>query len=116
MASLLCESLGGEYEILVAVDGKEALRLLGTRKFDIILSDLMLPGKVQGLDFLEVAMHQQPQAKRILMSGYLNPQLLERSMSLVQLSRCLIKPVEITFLRSELRAALGSLPAGPRQS
>ena len=45
---------------------------------------------------------------RILMSGYLNPQLLERSMSLVQLSRCLIKPVEISLLKKELRDVLAS--------
>jgi CheY-like chemotaxis protein len=108
MATLLCESLADDYEVVAAGNGKDALQLLGTRKFDIILSDLMMPGKVQGLDFLEVAMNQQPEAKRILMSGYLNPQLMERSVSLVKLSRVLIKPIDITQLRQELRDVLAS--------
>ena len=108
LATLICESLAGEYEVEVAGTVEEARLLLGTREYQVILSDLMVPGKEQGLDFLEVAMHQQPKAKRILMSGYLNPQLLERSMSLVGLSRCLIKPVEISLLKKELRDVLAS--------
>ena len=108
LVTILTESLKHEYQIEVAGTADEAGLLLGTRKFDLILSDLMLPGKKQGLDFLEQAMQQQPQAKRILMSGYLNPELLARSVSLAQLSACLMKPVEISLLKKEMRAALDS--------
>ena len=68
----------------------------------------MLPGKHQGLDFLMEALQQQPDVKRILMTGCLNPELLARSSTLAQLSACLIKPVEISRLRRELDEALGS--------
>ena len=107
LVTILCESLRDEYQIEVAGTGEDAVQLLRSKKFDLILSDLMLPGKKQGLDFLQLAMVQQPQAKRILMSGYLNPELLARSVSLAQLSACLMKPVEIGLLRKELRGALG---------
>ena len=90
LVTILCESLRDEYQIEVAGTGEDAVQLLRSKKFDLILSDLMLPGKKQGLDFLQLAMVQQPQAKRILMSGYLNPELLARSVSLAQLSACLM--------------------------
>jgi len=106
LVTILCESLKDEYQIDVAVNAEEALKLLNGRAYDLILSDLMLPGKKQGLDFLLLAMYQQPKAKRILMSGYLSPELLARSVPLAQLSACLMKPVEMGLLRQELRAAL----------
>ncbi|HEY4247900.1 MAG TPA: response regulator [Lacunisphaera sp.] len=107
LASTLCESLQDQYEIEVAGNVAEARALFSTRKFDVILSDHMLPGKQQGLDFLIEALQQKPETKRILMTGYLNPELLSRGASLAQLSACLIKPVEIMRLRKELDEAIG---------
>ena len=107
LASTLCECLSGQFEIEVAANAAEAHLLLGGRKFDVILSDHLLPGKQQGLDFLMEAMRQQPEAKRILMTGYLNPELLARGLHLAQLSACLIKPVELSRLRKELDEAIG---------
>ena len=107
LAFTLSASLEDMFEIEVAGNVAEARALLSTRKFNLILSDHMLPGKQQGLDFLIEAMRQQPEAKRILMTGYLNPELLSRSSVLAQLSACLVKPVEISRLRKELDEALG---------
>jgi DNA-binding NtrC family response regulator len=107
LVDALCSNLGNEFEIEVAGNVEEALLLLGSRKFQIILSDHMLPGMQQGLDFLEQALHRQPAAKRILMTGYLNPELLDRSVTLAQLSACLIKPVDMVRLRLEIRSAIG---------
>ena len=107
LASVLCVSLQDQYDVEVAGNVAEAQALLSTRDFDVILSDHMLPGKLQGLDFLIEALHQKPETKRILMTGYLNPELLSRSSSLAQLSACLIKPVEIMRLRKELDEAIG---------
>jgi len=107
LASTLCECLSNQYDIAVAGNVADAMALLNSRKFDLILSDHMLPGKKQGLDFLMDALALKPEVKRILMTGYLNPELLSRSSGLAQLSACLIKPVELTRLRKELDEALG---------
>ena len=103
---IICDLLGGDFDIETAEDVEEALRLLGQRKFDILLSDQMLPGKKQGLDFLMEAMEKQPEAKRILMTGYLNPELLSRGTTMAGLSACLLKPVDNARLREALRMAL----------
>jgi two-component system, probable response regulator PhcQ len=106
LAMALRENLGREYEAEVAGTVEEARLLLNSRKFSVILSDHMLPGRAQGLDFLVEALERQPTAKRILMTGYLNPDLLGRSVSLAQLSACLLKPVDLSQLKLELRRAL----------
>lgn len=107
LASTLCQNLEDQFEIEVASNVEEARALFSTRKYDVILSDHMLPGKAQGLDFLIEALERSPETKRILMTGYLNPELLTRGVALAQLSACLIKPVEIMRLRKELDEALG---------
>lgn len=108
LAAALRENLQMEYDVEVAGTVEEARLLLSTQKFAAILSDHMLPGKAQGLDFLVEALERQPAAKRILMTGYLNPDLLGRSVSLAQLSACLIKPVDIARLKQELKKALAA--------
>jgi len=108
LAAALVANFENEYDIEVAGTVDEARLLLGSRKYAVIVSDHMLPGQTQGLDFLIEAMERQPSAKRLLMTGYLNADLLGRSMSLAQLSACLIKPVDIVKLRAELQRALAS--------
>jgi len=106
LSTALCATLSDEFDIEAATNAEEALLLLGSREFDVLLCDQMLPGKRQGLDFLAEAMLHQPKARRILVTGYLNPELLARSTSLVQLSACLLKPVEMDELRKTLRQVL----------
>ena len=110
LAAAIVANFEGEYEIEVAGTADEARLLLGSRRYAVILSDHMLPGQAQGLDFLIEAMERQPSAKRILMTGYLNPDLIGRSVSLAQLSACLLKPVDIGQLRVELRRVLAGQP------
>lgn len=106
MVAMLCDNLGGEFEIEVAANVDEALWLLSMRRFDLLLSDHMMPGKKQGLDFLMEALTRQPLAKRILVTGYMNPDLLARAVSLAQLSACLMKPVDTPRLKEAMWRAL----------
>ncbi len=103
---IICDLLGDNFDIETAENVEEALHLLKMKSFDIILSDHMLPGKKQGLDFLMEAMERQPNAKRILMTGYLNPELLSRSTTMAGLSAVLLKPVDSERLREAVRMAL----------
>ena len=103
---IICDLLGEDFEIETAENVNEALTLLAKRSFDILLSDQMLPGKKQGLDFLMEAMEKQPDAKRILMTGYLNPELLSRGTTMAGLSAVLLKPVDSVRLKEALRMAL----------
>ena len=107
---IICDLLGDNFDIETAENVDEALHLLKTKTFDLLLSDHMLPGKKQGLDFLMEAMERQPNAKRILMTGYLNPELLSRGTTMAGLSAVLLKPVDSVRLREAIRIALNRPP------
>lgn len=43
------------YEVTVAVDGMEATRLLDATSFDVIITDLVMPGDIGGIELLNIA-------------------------------------------------------------
>jgi response regulator RpfG family c-di-GMP phosphodiesterase len=107
LRSAMFDNLSMEFELEVASNVEEALLLLTSRRFDVLLCDQMMPGKKQGLDFLMEAQRQQPAARRILVTGYINPELLSRSVALAGLHACLLKPVAMPELRKTLHTVLG---------
>ncbi|MFI5338163.1 MAG: response regulator [Opitutales bacterium] len=107
LRSVICDSLADTFEVEAAANAEEALLLLASRRFDVLLCDQMLPGRKQGIDFLVESMQHQPAAKRILITGYINPELLSRSVALAGLSACLLKPVGMADLRQTLHTTLG---------
>jgi hypothetical protein len=52
-------------------------------------------------------MHHYPKARRILLTGYINPDLISRSVQLAGLSACLMKPIDMSELRRVLHETLG---------
>lgn len=107
LRSVMSRMLEDQFEIEGAANVEEARLLLPTRRFDALVCDHMMPGNVQGLDFLVEAMQAQPAAKRILMTGYMNPELLARGVTLAQLSAVLLKPCSAQHIRKALHDALG---------
>lgn len=59
-----------------------------------------------GLDFLMRARKHFPQTKRILITGYMNPDLISRAQTLAELSACLVKPVSREQLLAAVQSAL----------
>ncbi len=43
------------YKVTVAADGLEAARLLDQKKYDIVITDLVMPGDIGGLELLSIA-------------------------------------------------------------
>lgn len=107
LTTVMMRVLEREFEIEPAANVDEARLLLATRKFDAIVADHMMPGEKQGLDFLVEAVQLQPEAKRIMMTGYMNPELLQRAAPLAQLSGLLLKPATSQQIRKALHDALG---------
>lgn len=106
MADMIIQRLGDEFEIERAANAGEARLLLSARPFDILLCDHLVPGKEQGLDFLVYASEHHPVPRRILMTGYINPDMISRSISVAGLSACLLKPFEMDALRRQLHESL----------
>jgi len=109
--SLLQVGLQEVFDVDCASSAEEAEPMLLSRRYDVILSDHLMGGE-DGLPFLVRMSRKHPQVRRILMTSYINPELLARSTNLAGLSACLIKPVSMEGLITAIRQALAK-PAPP---
>ena len=66
--SLLYDLLGDSYQCSVAACAEDALALVGARDFDVILSDIMMPG-MSGIDLLVRIMETKPETTVIMVSA-----------------------------------------------
>jgi len=79
--------------------------MLGTRAYDVLVCDHLMPEE-EGLRFLVRARRQFPGVQRILLTGYINPELLSRSTATAGLAACLTKPVNTEELVQAIRLAV----------
>ncbi len=93
------------FDVERARSASEAEMMMATANYDVIVCDHLMPDE-EGLKFLTRAKTQFPKVQRILMTGYINPELLSRSTSMAGLSGCLMKPVAPADLIAAIRLAL----------
>lgn len=59
------------HDLTSAPIGKEAVEILSkNKKFDLIISDIVLPGGMNGQEFMKKAIELQPNAKNLFISGH----------------------------------------------
>jgi CheY-like chemotaxis protein len=58
------------FDITVAGNVAEALRLLSSERYDVLLSDLHMPGAADGLTVISAMRHLNPDAIAILLTGF----------------------------------------------
>jgi CheY-like chemotaxis protein len=59
------------FHVVVARDGEEAVDLLQAGKhFDLLLSDIVMPGRVSGIDLAEFVQQRFPAIRVLLATGY----------------------------------------------
>ncbi|WCS23799.1 CHASE3 domain-containing protein [Methylobacterium sp. NMS14P] len=70
IACAILSDLG--YRVLEAVDGEEGLRVFGANAatVDLLLTDVILPGKVRGRELAERVQALRPEVRVVFMSGY----------------------------------------------
>lgn len=92
------------YELETAADGEAGLQRLQERSFDLVLTDLALPG-VDGLGLLKFLVRHQPQCLCIIITGYAT---VKNSVAAMRLGAYdyLAKPVDPQELRLVVRRAL----------
>ena len=59
------------YEVRTASDGDEAIQMLGTARFDLVLLDLVMP-KVGGIEVLKFIRKNKPAVKVIMLTAFSN--------------------------------------------
>jgi response regulator RpfG family c-di-GMP phosphodiesterase len=58
-----------KYNVLTAISGEEAIKILKTNNVSIIITDQRMP-KMTGVEFLESILDEHPDPIRILLTGY----------------------------------------------
>lgn len=58
-----------KYNVLTAISGEEARKMLGEHDIHVIITDQRMPG-MTGVEFLESILEQHPDQMRILLTGF----------------------------------------------
>jgi two-component system response regulator HydG len=92
------------YECVTAADGATAMKILGTERVDLVLSDLNMPGNLK-LELLREGRHQRPDVPVIVITGAPSLPTAIESVRL-GIADYLLKPVKYGDLISAIRRAL----------
>ena len=106
----LCESLQRVfrregYEVDIADSAETAFRLLENNAFDLILTDVILPG-ISGIELIARYKEQNPNQKVIIMTAYAS---LQTAVEALRVGACdfIEKPIMHDELKRMVKKALG---------
>lgn len=102
-------ALSREFTVDIATSAAEAERMLAAGSYHVIVCDHLMPGE-EGLPFLIRTSERFPRVHRILLTGYMNPELLAHSIEIARLSACVLKPAKPSEVAQAIRRALESAP------
>lgn len=95
------------YKVLAASDGPEAIRILDEdNEIDLVLSDIIMPGGMNGFEVADRALAMDPSLKILLATGYAKGAGVESGNSNRHKHRILRKPYGIWELSKALRDLL----------
>lgn len=97
-------------EVVEVENGAEAIRALAARAFDVLVTDLRMPG-ASGLDVLEACRREQPTCRMILVSGYADDSAAAAASTTGAIM--LHKPFGASSLREVLTSVLASPSSRP---
>jgi CheY-like chemotaxis protein len=94
-----------QFRVTSAANVSEALQLIGKHKFDVLLSDLHMPGAGDGFTVVSAMRHTNENAITLVFTGY--PALKEAMQAiLLQADEILIKPMDVAELVELIREKL----------
>jgi len=94
-----------QFDVKAAASVAEAIHLIDTETFDVLLSDLHLPGAGDGFTIVSAMRHRHPDAITLLFTGY--PALKEAMDAiLLQADEIMVKPMPIPELLALIREKL----------
>ncbi len=101
-----------DFEVIAVASVKDALQVITTQNFDVLLTDLHMPGAGDGLTLVSAMRHSNPHAVTIIFSGY--PEMKEAAAAiLMQADEILVKPLDprtlVETIRERLRRGVKSV-------
>jgi len=103
---------GGGHAVETCESGEAALERLEQNKFDLVITDLRMPG-MSGLDLLEHVHRISPQTRTVLITAYGTPQIEERAKELAD--AYVPKPFNMQGFVRMVRQILSVRPPEPQR-
>lgn len=104
----------GRYELQTAENGLEALDIARTKRVDLLITDIRMPG-LNGLELLERMKEERMETVSILLTGYAEFEYARRAMTLGSVDY-LLKPVDHHQLIASVERALNKIAHRPADS
>jgi DNA-binding NarL/FixJ family response regulator len=102
-----------EFEVTTAANVNEALKHITSESFDVLLSDLHMPGPGDGLTVVSAMRHAHPQALTIVLSA--NPDMAKACAAILkQADEVIRKPVQVGAIVEVIRQRLSGEMAAAR--
>ncbi|MFM8314103.1 MAG: response regulator, partial [Deltaproteobacteria bacterium] len=96
--------LRGLFQVTLTTSPLEALKLISTQKFHVIVSDQRMPD-MTGVELLEKAKKLCPQATRVLLTGYTDIESVIDAINRGHIYRYIAKPWDPEDLKLTLKQA-----------
>jgi DNA-binding response OmpR family regulator len=104
----LCEVLEQNgFAVTSAANVSEALKHISSGTFEVLLSDLHMPGAGDGLTVVSAMRHANPKAVTILLSAFPEMDAAAQAI-LLQADEILVKPMDVTELLNAIKQRLAS--------
>jgi DNA-binding NtrC family response regulator len=91
------QALAPLFDVTTATSTREAEFLLRKKSIKAVIADHLMPGG-NGMSFLVRCREEFPHMQRVLVTGYMKPEMLLRSVNEAALFRYLLKPVQLPDL------------------
>lgn len=104
------EALSTHFDVSTATSVKQAEALLQKANYKVVVSDHLMPGG-NGLSFLVRVREEHPEMARVLVTGYMKPEMMLRAVNEAAVFRYLLKPVPIADLIEAVKDASKSVAA-----
>jgi two-component system response regulator HupR/HoxA len=115
LVQLFAEALAPYFDVDQATSSRDAGFMMHKKDYKVVVCDHLMPGG-NGLSFLVHVREEYPNTQRILVTGYMKPEMLLRSVNEAALYRYLLKPVSLPELVKTVQEAAKlydqAVPAG----
>jgi len=102
----------GEFTLVLAAHGVEAVQVLEERQVDLVITDLWMP-VMDGFQLLVHMLNRRPELPVMVLSAR-NPWGTQGAAGMPEQVRCVAKPLSAQVLLSEVRSFLNGRVSGPR--
>jgi HD-like signal output (HDOD) protein len=104
MYATMLEDERDHWEVLTTNDGPQALQMMALAPFDVVVSDILVPG-MDGTDFINTVRTRYPSSSRIILSSVNDQETVARCLNMIH--QFLAKPFDVNMFKATLARICG---------